>query len=151
MVEYSIAAPLPNRNATIGQDLIFSAPAGASEVNCYYTSYEKGAEPIAVPGGTWNSDYKDDLKVSLDSLGSYKMEVFFYDNTGALKSTQYYTLTTQIPEEETSIFSIGKTLEVELIDNAAEEIYEIEVLPWILLVLIILLIIEWGVYYRDEH
>lgn len=151
MVEYSIAAPLPNRNATIGQDLIFSAPAGASEVNCYFTSYEKGSEPVAVPGGTWNSDYKDDLKVSLDELGSYQMEVFFYDNTGALKSTQYYTLTTQIPEEETSIFSIGETLEVELIDNAKEEVHEIEILPWVLLVLIVLLIIEWGVYYRDEH
>ncbi len=151
MVEYSIAAPLPNRNATIGDKLIFSAPAGASEVNCYFTSYEKGAEPIAVPGGTWTSENKDDLQVTLEGLGSYQMEVFFYDNTGALKSTQYYTLTTQIPEEETSIFSIGKTLEVELVDNASEEIYEIEVLPWILLVLIILLIIEWGVYYRDEH
>lgn len=151
MVEYSIAAPLPNRNATIGDKLIFSAPAGASEVNCYFTGYEKDSATIAVPGGTWTSEDKNDLQVTLDGLGSYQMEVFFYDNTGALKSTQYYTLTTQIPEEETSIFSIGKTLEVELIDNATEEIYEIEVLPWILLVLIILLIIEWGVYYRDEH
>ncbi len=152
MVEYSIAAPLPNRNATIGDELIFSAPAGAGEVNCYYTDYAQGSKPIAVPGGSWTSQDKGDLKVSLDGLGSYQMEVFFYDSeTGGLKSTQYYTLTTQIPEEETSIFSIGATLEVELIDNAKEEVHKVEVLPWVLLVLVILLIIEWGVYYRDEH
>ena len=151
MVEYSIAAPLPNRNATIGDKLIFSAPAGASEVNCYFTGYGENDQPIAVPGGSWTSEYKEDLQISLDELGSYQMEVFFYDNTGALKSTQYYTLTTQIPEAETSIFSIGETLEVELIDNATIEVYDIEILPWVLLVLVVLLIIEWGVYYRDEH
>lgn len=148
MVEYSMSAPLPNRTSTIGEDLIFSVPAGATEVNYYSQSNEEDA-PLVLEA-EWTSVDKNTPEIKLNKLGTYQMEVIFKEN-GIEINRETFTLTTHIPEEEVSIFSIGDPLDVEIPDYAIEQTFNIDILPWVLLVLVVLLIVEWGVYYRDEH
>ncbi|MBQ7907201.1 MAG: BatA and WFA domain-containing protein [Clostridia bacterium] len=148
MVEYSMSAPLPNRTSEIGQDLIFSVPAGASEVNYYSQSNEEDA-PLVLEA-QWQSTDKNVPEIKLSKLGTYQMEVIYKEN-GIETGRETYTLTTHVPEGEVSIFSIGDSLDVEIPDYAIEQTFNIDILPWVLLVLVVLLIVEWGVYYRDEH
>jgi hypothetical protein len=74
-----------------------------------------------------------------------------FSNDQENKKLKTYTVTTHIPESETSIFSAGDMLDV-TIDTAAGSMNSIkDILPWVIGILIILLIVEWGVYYRNEH
>jgi hypothetical protein len=98
----------------------------------------------------WTSVDKNTPEIKLSKLGTYQMEVIFKEN-GIETNRETFTLTTHIPEEEVSIFSIGDPLDVEIPDYAIEQTFNIDILPWVLLVLVVLLIVEWGVYYRDEH
>ena len=101
-------------------------------------------------------------KVVLDKFGTYDIVVTFkaeenLSNPQApiVQKTETYTVTTFLPLSECDITERGNKLETDISyqggDEIIEEVVKNPIMPWVVLVLIVLLIIEWGVYYRDEY
>lgn len=101
--------------------------------------------------------------VVLDRFGTYDIVVTFkaeenLSNPQApvVQKTETYTVTTFLPLSECDITERGSKLETDISYQGAElevieEVVKNPIMPWVVLVLIVLLIIEWGVYYRDEY
>ena len=87
-----------------------------------------------------------DTSYVLDSLGNYEIEVEY--TNGDKKS---YMMPTHLAEDESNSKSIGDTVVARDIPSAsAPKTEPIEAWPYLIALLLILLVIEWGVYYRDE-
>ena len=102
---------------------------------------------------TWDANKQLDNAfptIVFEQLGTYQMVVNF-SNDIENEKIKTYTVTTHIPEEETSIFAAGDMLDVTIESGAASMNSIKDILPWVIGILIILLIVEWGVYYRNEH
>ncbi|MBP3495296.1 MAG: BatA and WFA domain-containing protein [Clostridia bacterium] len=151
MIEYSIPDALPNRTATIGEKLVFNAPAGTSSITYYYKSNEKDAEFEQI--NEWFSTEEEMPEIILDRVGTYQMKVTYnIEEEGQEAQESLFTMTTHIPTSESKIIDIGNMIDVpEIPDNAQVKTFAVSILPYIIFVLIVLLIIEWGVYYRDEY
>ena len=145
MLSYSLAEPLDNRTAFVGETLEFEVPIGAQTIEFFTQSEEEGSEKILL--ASWDSakQYESDLpSILFEQLGTYQMVVNFSDDQENEK-LKTYTVTTHIPESETSIFAAGDMLDV-TIDPDAQSMNSIkDILPWVIGILIILLIVEWGV------
>lgn len=103
--------------------------------------------------------------VTLDEYGTYEIVVQYKqeeilgsgNTTGSTApKTRTFLVTTFMPDSSCNIASVGPKIDAENIrfdpnSGIEEEIQRNSILPWIVLVLIVLLIIEWGVYYRDEY
>lgn len=151
MLNYSLAAPLNDRTAFVGETLDFEVPIGAQTIDFFTQAEGEDGERVLL--ATWDSSkqYESALpSIQFEQLGTYQMVVNF-SNDQENKKLKTYTVTTHIPESETSIFSAGDMLDV-TIDTSAGSMNSIkDILPWVIGILIILLIVEWGVYYRNEH
>ncbi|MBO5339037.1 MAG: BatA and WFA domain-containing protein [Clostridia bacterium] len=148
--------------------------------NSYIKEYEsdlelmkKGKNPAGqsikkLQVGSWADDGQELPTILLDKLGTYDIVVSFKQNNVVSGDTtnadteikpQTYTVTTFMPISERDINARGEKLQTELdyrgkdVDGNVinEELEQNSILRWVVLALIILLIIEWGVYYRDEY
>ena len=133
LMAYSIPDVLPSRDFEIGQTVQFNAPAGATQLTFKY-------EGIIL-------DETDDLdmKFVLDKVGIYEVEVMFNDETSVS-----YKLPTHIPNGESNIVIVGENVvAAEIPADSVVEAEPIEIFPYIIALLILLLVTEWGVYHRD--
>lgn len=106
--------------------------------------------------------------IKLNKFGTYEIVVTFKqeeilgDGTQTNQTTrapQTYVVTTFLPDSECNITAKGEKLLTDISylgkdvngDVIEQEIQRNSILPWIVLGFIVLLIIEWGVYYRDEY
>lgn len=136
MVNYSIPDALPSRDFSIGDIVQFNAPAGAQEVMLKYD----GALI-----GSYSTENSMSVSLALDRIGVYEVEVVFEDQT-----TRIYNLPTHIPAEESNIVIIGEDINaIEIPADAIPEPEPIELFPYIIALLILVLVTEWGVYHRD--
>ena len=112
------------------------------------------------------SSIEDDGKlpdVILDKFGTYDITVTFKASENlsnpqapVVQSTETYTVTTFLPTSECNIVKRGEALTTDIgylggATEIQEEVVKNPIMPWVVLVLVVLLIIEWGVYYRDEY
>ncbi len=128
----------------------------------------KGQTIKKIQVGSWTDNGEDLPSITLDRLGTYDIVVSFKQNNVTSGGTQTeqnkiepqtYTVTTFMPTSECDINARGNKLETNLeylgIDkngnDIPQEIQQNPILRWVVLALIVLLIIEWGVYYRDEY
>ena len=101
--------------------------------------------------------------VSLNKLGLYEIQVtyqteYITDASGELiegkQETQTFSVYTSPSNTETTLGNtVLTTIQVPAkgLSDATAYVRYHSILPWVILVLIVLLIIEWGVYYRDEY
>ncbi|MBQ7352523.1 MAG: BatA and WFA domain-containing protein [Clostridia bacterium] len=151
MLEYSLAEPLDERTAFVGETLQFEVPIGAQKIEFYTQAEEENSERVLL--ATWDSSkqYESDLpNIVFEQLGTYQVVVNF-SNDIENEKLKTYTVTTHIPEKETSIYATGDMLDVTINETAKSQNAVKDILPWVIGVLIVLLIVEWGVYYRNEH
>ena len=133
LVSFSIPDVLPSRDFEIGQTVQFNAPAGAEKLTFKY-------EGIILDETT-----DLDMKFVLDKVGTYEVEVTFDDETSVS-----YMLPTHIPNGESNIVIVGENVVAAEIPAGAEvEAEPIEIFPYLIALLILLLVTEWGVYHRD--
>ncbi|MGM9645545.1 MAG: VWA domain-containing protein [Eubacteriales bacterium] len=134
MIKYSLKESLEKRSFTVGETVNFYAPAGSKTL-----SFKKDGTVLNVMSAR-------DTSYTLDSLGNYEIEVEYAN--GDKKS---YMMPTHIAEDESNTKSIGDTVVARDIPSASAPQKEpIEAWPYLIALLLILLVIEWGVYYRDE-
>lgn len=134
MIKYSLKESLEKRAYTVGETINFFAPAGSKML-----TFKKDGTVLNVMSAR-------DTSYKLDSLGNYEIEVEYAN--GDKKS---YMMPTHIAEDESNTKSVGDTVIARDIPSAAAPKTEpIEAWPYLIALLLILLVIEWGVYYRDE-
>lgn len=134
MMKYSARESLEKRAFEVGETVSFFAPAGSKTM-----SFKKDGFVLSV------SDAVDSTYL-LDSLGNYEIEVEFADG-----KTKSYMMPTHISEDESNTKSVGDTIIAEQVSATSSSRPEaIEIWPYLAILLLLLLVVEWGVYYKDE-
>lgn len=145
MVDYSMPDPLPERTAPIGSVINFNFPAGAKSVTLNYN--DQLMSRINVEELSYD--------IVIDKPGKYEVVVTFPDDDDADDKDEEmrYTLTGHISDEESMIVQRvpTETLSSPDVQGAVIVTEPIEIFPYLIALLIILLIIEWGVYYREQY
>ncbi|MBQ8546288.1 MAG: BatA and WFA domain-containing protein [Clostridia bacterium] len=168
--DFSTPDILPERSPDVGDTLEFNPPSGIESIKyVYFTPEEEAARYTGERGnGTpehqWNKADGSTLPtVSLDKLGLYEIQVTYQTNyitdaSGNLidgkQETETFSVYTSPSSTETILGNtVLTTLQVPAkgLSDATAYVRYHSILPWVILVLIVLLIIEWGVYYRDEY
>ena len=164
MVEYSMPETLPERTPTIGDTLEFNAPAGAESITYYYKTFEEEEADSSTLGkeiNRWEDESLSLPEVVLDKLGIYNIVVTYkpeavFDEDGEQveirEEPDTFAVSTYVPLSESDISARGPRLSAPTPGEEAQIDRNGRPILWIVvLVLIALLIIEWGVYYRDEY
>lgn len=164
MVEYSMPETLPERTPTIGDTLEFNAPAGAESITYYYKTFEEEEADSSTLGkeiNRWEDTSVALPEVVLDKLGIYNIVVTYkpeavFDEDGEQveirEEPDTFAVSTYVPLSESDISARGPRLSAPTPGEEAQIDRNGRPILWIVvLVLIALLIIEWGVYYRDEY
>lgn len=155
---------LPDRTPTIGDTLEFNAPAGAESIIYYYKTFEEEEEDPSSLGkmiNEWKSENANLPEVVLDKLGIYNIVVNYKpekvagegeDDVEIREEPDTFAVSTYVPLSESDISARGPRLSAPTPGEEAQIDRNGRPILWIVvLVLIALLIIEWGVYYRDVY
>ena len=175
MISYSVTEPIDLRAANIGEKIEFKFPVGAIDINIKYKVSATAPDKDDIVVATYNiSDYIESLyeemekgekfviedrlvaSFDVDKPGMYYIEIKFPDGDDAdnLLDMKKYSITGRISPEETSITQHVVTDSLvypELLPTADYEYERVEIFPYVIGLFIILLIIEWGVYYREQY
>ena len=153
MVNYSIPDPLPDRSATVGTEVVFKYPAGATTV-----TYNFNGEMVNKKDLTGQTNAQEELehKFIINEPGKYELVVTYPDGDDAdkLEDVKTYVVTGHVSENESMIVQRVPTESItapEPQDGTQETFEPVEIFPYLIALLVLLLIIEWGVYYRDQY
>ena len=136
LVSYSVPTALPEKEFNIGDVVDFNTPAGASKVSLYY-------DGTLIDTQTNIST----MKAELSEVGVYEFVVEYANGEKEAKS---YKLPTRVSGEECNISAVGDAVIAPAIIGGTEvELEPIEIFPYLIAFLLLLLIVEWGVYHRD--
>ena len=146
MVTYSLPDPLPERVAPVGSTITFNFPAGATSVK--YNVDGEFVSNVSVDKLVYD--------IVIDKPGKYELLVSYPDgdDLDSEEDVKTYVVTGHTPEEESMITQRipSDSLDVPDVSDEAQETFEpVEIFPYLIALLIVLLIIEWGVYYRDQY
>ena len=138
LVKYSIptAIEASEDGYQVGDTIEFNAPAGASKVSLYYdgTLIDSQANIIS-------------MKAELNEIGTYEFVVEYADGK---KQAQSYKVASSISKEESDVTLFGDAIVAPaILDGAEVEADPIEIFPYLIAFLLLLLVVEWGVYHRD--
>ncbi len=170
MLAFSAPDILPNRTPFIGEKLEFNPPSGIESIKYVYFTPEQEVGRYENEKGTGAQEYLWSKKdgellpsITLNKFGLYEMQVTYeptysIDEFGSIvenpRQTEIFSVYTRAVDSEVSLEN--NTLQ-ELVVPAQGQteaepfVRHTSILPWVVLALIVLLIIEWGVYYRDEY
>ncbi len=138
LVKYSVpdAIEVKTDGYQIGDTVEFNAPAGASKVSLYYdgTLIDTQANVMS-------------MKAELSEIGTYEFVVEYANGTKEAKS---YKLSSRVSNEECKITAIGDAvIAPAILDGDEFKPDPIEIFPYLIAFLLLLLVVEWGVYHRD--
>lgn len=138
LVEYSIPTAIDAKDGgyQVGDTIEFNAPAGASKVSLYYegTLIDTQANIVS-------------MKAELNEIGTYEFVVEYADG---VKKAQSFKLSSRISQEESDVTVFGDAIVAPaILEGTIEEVEPIEIFPYLIAFLLLLLVVEWGVYHRD--
>ena len=142
MLTYSLPKAVPNRSYDVGETVKFSAPVGATDLELKFFNQENGEFD------TKDSFEAVDSELHLDLLGDYAITIKY-----ASGYEQTIMLPTNVPASESKIHDVSEDMVASLeILPTTEDVVEdpMEIWPYFVMALLAILVIEWGVYYRDE-
>jgi len=166
MINYSVPEPITQSTAALGDIIEFDFPVGAKTISRYLDGKRINVIDIAQYIVELEEQAKDDPNFNLEEHlkdrfeitepGKYEIVVSYpdsEDDTDLLDDTKTYTITGHLAVEETSITERVPTesLKYPTLTNAKDDFERVEIFPYVIAVLIALLIIEWGVYYREQY
>lgn len=136
LVQYSVPEAAETNEYVINDILEFNAPVGATNVEL--------RDPNDVPVySTENATFE----YTLDEVGVYSVYVSYQDET----KNEVIRIPVSIALEESDINSQGFAEVVQSPDiTAALDRRDLQIWPYFLAALLLLLLAEWGVYYKDE-
>ena len=166
MVNYSIPDLLPERTAVVGSTIDFEFPAGSLLIERKYNDelinkidvrllmVELQDKLAKDPTFDINAALRESFEITLP--GKYEVVVTYPDgdDQDLLNDTKHFYVTGYLPVEETAIVQRVPTGYLEsppIADGASPDYEREEIFPYVIAVLIALLIIEWGVYYREQY
>jgi hypothetical protein len=139
MLTYSLPSSVADRSFEVGQTVKFNAPVGATEIKFQFHHDDGTINDLDVMEAM-------DTEFVLEKLGNYAVHVTY---TNGYEQT--IMMPTSVPAEESDITTVGDTVVAMDVTTIIEVIEEpMEIWPYIVMALLAVLIIEWGVYYRDE-
>ena len=171
MIGYSVPDLMTERSAPIGTEIEVKFPVGAKVISRYFVGedgesklenkidvekfiveLEKRADEDP------NFNVEENLKdvFTITNPGKYEIVVEYPDGEDAdlLNDEKRYAITGHLPTEETIITENVPTEYLkfpQIANNAATDDAKVEIFPYVIALLILLLIIEWGVYYREQY
>ena len=166
MISYSVPEPISQSTASLGDVIEFDFPVGAKTISRYLdgklisnidiAKYIVELEEKASGDPTFNLEehLKDSFVIT--EPGKYEIVVSYpdsEDDADLLDDTKTYVITGHLAVEETSITERVPTesLKFPTLTDARDNFERVEIFPYVIAVLIALLIIEWGVYYREQY
>ena len=85
------------------------------------------------------------MNVNLDKVGTYEINVEF-----AEKEAKTFYIPTHISSSESNITEVGEMVSApEVPEGTVVEAEPIEIFPYLIAFLLLLLVVEWGVYHRE--
>lgn len=166
MINYSVPEPISQSTAALGDVIEFDFPVGAKTISRYFDGKLVSNIDIAKYIVELEEKAKDDPNFNLeehlkDSFvitepGKYEIVVSYPDSDDdkdLLDDKKTYVITGHLAVEETSITERVPTesLKYPTLTDAKDNFERVEIFPYVIAVLIALLIIEWGVYYREQY
>ena len=166
MINYSVPEPVSQSTASLGDVIEFDFPVGAKTISRYFDGKLVSNIDIAKYIVELEEKAKDDPNFNLeehlkDSFvitepGKYEIVVSYPDSDDdkdLLDDKKTYVITGHLAVEETSITERVPTesLKYPTLTDAKDNFERVEIFPYVIAVLIALLIIEWGVYYREQY
>ena len=166
MIEFSIPDILPDRTAPIGTKITFDFPAGSKLVERYFNDELVDSVDILLlmtelqeqlakdPDFDINSALNSTFEI--DMPGKYEIVVTYPDgdDKDLQDDKKSFFVTGYMPNSEAAIVKRVATESLEApqpADGASIDYEREEIFPYVIAVLIVLLIIEWGVYYREQY
>lgn len=148
MITYSLPDTVEKRSYDVGETVKFNVPVGTESYEFRYHDEKSGEIRTlnAITKGE-NDGYLEDSEFTLDKLGVYSILVKY-----ANESEKIIYLPTSVPADESDILAMGDSVIAPKIENVVEDTEKapMEIWPYIVMVLLVVLVVEWGVYYRDE-
>ena len=139
MLTYSLPDVVEQRSFNVGQTVKFSAPVGATEVELRYHDENGEINVLDVMEA-------NDTEFLLENIGIYSLLVK-YDG----ENEKIFYLPTSVPAEESDTTAMGDTIVAEEVLTTIEVQKDpMEAWPYVAMILLAVIVIEWGVYYRDE-
>ena len=140
MINFSLPSVVSDRSFDVGETVKFNAPVGATGLEFKYFNEEEGEFD------TKDSFEATDAELDLELLGNYAITI-----TYANGHEQTIMLPTSIPADESDIEMRGDTVVAkEVLPGIEVKKEPMEIWPYIVMALLVILVVEWGVYYRDE-
>ena len=130
---FSIPENLAALDYVVGDKAQFNAPAGAEKVTVKY-------DGVVI-------DVTSDilLDVQLEKVGTYEINVEFAD-----KDAKTFYIPTHISANESNITEVGEMVAApEVPEGTVVNAEPIEIFPYLIMFLLLLLVVEWGVYHRE--
>lgn len=168
MVNFSIPDPVAERTAPVGSEISFNFPAGAKVIERYFDGklvnkievdkliqeIKTNPDKALKEGETLADRLKETF--TIETPGKYEVRVVFPDgdDMDTVDDVKSYSVTGHVSQEESMIVQRVPTESLvapEPVDGAVETAEPVEIFPYIIALLILLLIIEWGVYYREQY
>ena len=139
MITYSLPSVVEQRAFNVGQTVKFSAPVGAVEVELRYHNENGEINVLDVMEA-------NDTEFLLENIGIYSLLVK-YDGD----NEKIFYLPTSVPAGESDTTAMGDTIVAEEVLTTIEVKKDpMEAWPYVAMILLAVIVIEWGVYYRDE-
>ena len=136
LVKYSIPDAVEGSDFQVGDVVEFNAPAGASKVSLYYdgTLIDTQANVMS-------------MKAELGEIGTYE---FVVEYANGVKEAKSYKISSRVSQEECNVTTIGDAvIAPAILDGEEVKPDPIEIFPYLIAFLLLLLVVEWGVYHRD--
>ena len=172
MINFSVAEPVTQSTAEVGDTINFRFPVGAKTISCYLEGQlisqvdiaeyiiakEEEAKKQLEQDPEYKLNWEELLQTSIPITdpGKYEIVVTFPDgeDTDLLDDVKTYAISSHLSTDETSITERVPTESLKypkISENAIDSFERIEIFPYVIAVLIALLIMEWGVYYREQY
>ncbi|MBQ8164092.1 MAG: VWA domain-containing protein [Clostridia bacterium] len=136
LVKFSVPDELASRDFVVGDELEFKVPVGGTALEV------RDPNDQIIYSASTAGDYTQ----ALDLVGDYKITVTYGED-----GTKSFMIPVHISAEESDINTNAYTEVVQSPPATAPiDRSPIEIWPYLVALLLILLIVEWGVYYKDE-
>ena len=134
MISYSLPRVVEKTTYDVGEIAKYYAPVGSSSMKVLYED-----SVIDALDST-------DSEIVLDRVGDYSVEITYAN--GEVKTIH---MPTNIPNSESDISLNGDAIVANDITSASQvEKAPVKIWPYLAMLLLFLVVVEWGVYYHDE-
>lgn len=134
MIQYSLCPAVNGTSFVVGDEIILNKVSGTEVTSVAATSSDMAARHFVRLPESFMAEIP----------GAYEVSSVMTDET--VKHTGYFI---QLPQTESNLSAAGEPLP-EFSTEEVEIKYEMEITRWFVLALLLLIVVEWGLQYREQ-